>query len=76
MAKKKTIQKIYVKSPKIGETYKFYFAGGPEIGVLINVSDKLSQHYGHPWYTLLGKSEVDGRDMKYPVSIYDLRPNR
>lgn len=74
MAKKKESKKIiFVKSPKIGEEYYFYFAGGWELGILSKSDDKLSEHYNEKWFTLENYS--GSRLMKYPVSIYNLRLN-
>jgi hypothetical protein len=68
MVKKKNPKKIYVKKPKIGESYWFWFAGSITHGVLLKSCEKLTEHYGEPWYTLESK---DGT--KYPVSIFTLR---
>jgi len=76
MAKKKqTPDKIFVKSPKIGETYYFYFAGGWDKGVCVELSEKLSDHYNQKWYTIENYSH-GGRVMKYPVAIHNLRINK
>lgn len=74
MAKKKEKRTIFVKSPKVGETYYFYFAGGWELGVLSKIDEKLSEHYNEKWFTLENYS--GSRLMKYPVSIYDIRSNQ
>lgn len=74
MAKKKEKRTIFVKSPKVGETYYFYFAGGWERGVLSKIDEKLSEHYNEKWFTLENYS--GSRLMKYPVSIYDIRSNQ
>ena len=77
MAKKKEnkVKHIFVKKPKIGSNYYFDFAGGWEYGELIAESKKLTEHYGHSWYTLQNKN-ISGRFIKYPVSIYNLRNNK
>ena len=61
MAKKIKNKKIYVKKPKIGNHYWFWFAGTP-------TSNSLTEHYGEPWYKLIDKNGT-----KYPVSIFTLR---
>lgn len=72
MAKKKQQpKKIFVKRPEVGNEYYFYFAGGWEKGVLLNTSEKLTSHYGEKWFTL--ENITHGRNMKYPVAIYNLR---
>jgi hypothetical protein len=68
MTKKKKIEKIYVKKPKKGEFYWFWFAGSITYGKLLKPCDKLTAHYGEPWFTL-----EDKRGTKYPVSIFKLR---
>lgn len=74
MAKKKReCKRIFVKSPKIGETYYFYFAGGWDKGVLSNVDEKLTDLYNEKWFMLENHNGV--RTMRYPVSIYDIRDN-
>tara|TARA_B100000768_G_scaffold58034_1_gene56205 strand:+ start:1005 stop:1253 length:249 start_codon:yes stop_codon:yes gene_type:complete len=75
MAKKtKKIEIIHVKKPIIGETYYFYFAGGWEIGKLDCASDKLTETYGHRWFTFVNGKY--GREMRYPVSIYNIRKEK
>lgn len=72
MAKKKQpVQIIHVKKPIIGKKYYFNFAGGWEEGTLLNQADKLTATYGHRWFTFTNNRY--GRDMKYPVSIYNIR---
>ena len=66
--KKSEIKKIYVKKPKIGESYWFWFAGGITHGVLMEKDEKLTDHYNEPWYML-----IDKKGTKYPVSIFVLR---
>jgi len=68
MAKKIKTKKIYVKKPKIGESYWFWFAGTPTLGELYDSADGLTKHYGEPWYML-----VDKNGTKYPTSIFSLR---
>tara|TARA_B110000914_G_scaffold158672_1_gene139587 strand:- start:550 stop:786 length:237 start_codon:yes stop_codon:yes gene_type:complete len=68
MKKKKDIEKIYVKKPKAGEWYWFWFAGSISNGKLLGPSAKLTSHYGEPWFTL-----EDRHGTKYPVSIFKLR---
>jgi len=72
MAKKKEIKHIFVKNPKIGSKYYFYFAGGWDYGTLINRDEKLTNHYNHDWFTFESPNH-DGRIIKYPTSIYDIR---
>ena len=70
MAKKKQQNIIKVKAPKTGSTYFFLFAGSIMEGTLCNKHEKLSNLYGHTWYSL---SRIDGgREVKYPVSIYNI----
>jgi|TARA_R110002167_G_scaffold305649_1_gene509997 hypothetical protein len=71
MKKKKDIEKIYVKKPKVGEIYWFMFAGSVIFGTLIRPLDKLTAHYGEPWYMLKGNNGI-----KYPVSIFKLRSTK
>lgn len=66
MAKKKTPRAVTVKSPKIGATYYFRFAGSVVIGTLLKESESLSRHYNEKWLTML----ADGT--KYPVSIREI----
>lgn len=66
MAKKKNKQEIAVKRPKIGETYRFNFAGSPKIGVLEEKNQKLSEHHNEPWFWF------SSGGMRYPISIYDI----
>lgn len=74
MAKKKTTStKIWVKKPVIGNTYYFKFAGGIMKGVLDEPSDRLSSHYNTKWFWM--KNILEGRSMRYPVSIYDISEN-
>ena len=54
-----------------GENYYFYFAGSWEIGKLECTSDKLTETYGHRWFTFVNGNY--GRQMRYPVSIYNIR---
>jgi len=68
MAKAKQDKKIYVKKPKIGNRYWFWFAGTPTNGELYDTSDSLTEHYGEPWYMLIDKGGT-----KYPASIFTLR---
>lgn len=68
MTKNKQSETIFVKKPKIGESYWFWFAGGITHGVLMNQDEKLTAHYNEPWYILQAKS-----GMRYPVSIFKLR---
>jgi len=68
MTKNKQSEKIYVKRPKVGESYWFWFAGGITNGVLMEKDEKLTEHYNEPWYILQSKS-----GMRYPVSIFTLR---
>lgn len=74
MAKKKEKQVIAVKSPKVGEQYAFYFAGGKMHGTLVSKNEKLTNHYSEPWFTFEVEKGSYGheRTMKYPVSIYDI----
>jgi hypothetical protein len=76
MAKKKDPKEIAVKKPKIGTEYVFMFAGGSLTGILDEVNEKLSQHYGEPWYwfSTVGNRDSMGnvRTMRYPVSIYNI----
>jgi|TARA_R110002096_G_scaffold37605_4_gene104362 hypothetical protein len=69
--KKSEIKKIYVKKPKIGESYWFWFAGGITHGVLMEKDEKLTDHYNEPWYILQSKS-----GMRYPIGIFKLRHDR
>lgn len=69
--KKKKLEVIHVKKPIIGETYYFYFAGSWEVGKLECTSDKLTETYGHRWFTFVNGNY--GRQMRYPVSIYNIR---
>lgn len=78
MAKKKEQTATIVK-PKIGKTYRFQFAGGHFVGILEERNDKLTQHYGHAWFWM--RVPMDShwnanyrlvKDMRYPVSIYNL----
>jgi hypothetical protein len=68
MTKKKKSTMIYVKKPKIGESYWFWFAGGITRGILLDKCEKLTNHYDEPWYTLQSKEGT-----KYPVNIFALR---
>lgn len=80
MAKKdKSNQVIKVKSPKIGKTYRFIFAGHAEYtGVLIEFNESLTSHYGYQWFTFsVPANSADsarmGRDhWRYPSSIFDI----
>ncbi len=69
MAKKN--KKIYVKKPKIGESYWFTFAGTNVYGELYDSAEGLTNHYGEPWYML-----IDKKGTKYPTSIFGLRHDR
>lgn len=72
MAKrKKKDEKIFVKKPKIGESYWFWFAGGIIYGKLYEKCEKLTNHYNEPYYKL-----IDNKGTKYPVSIFKLRNER
>jgi len=71
MAKKKKIEQIYVKKPKMGEFYWFWFAGSTRYGKLLKKCDKLVAHYGEPWFTL-----EDKYGTKYPVNIFKLRHDK
>lgn len=75
--KKKEPPKIWVKRPKIGEKYWFYFAGSWEYGTLVAESESLTKHYGEPWYTVEKMTRnargEQGRNMRYPVAIWNLR---
>lgn len=68
MAKTKKDTTIYVKTPKIGQTYMFSFAGSVHAGSLYSKNEKLTKQYNEPWYTML-----DNKGTKYPVSIFTLR---
>jgi hypothetical protein len=79
---KKIQKKIHVKNPKIGKDYYFYFAGGIEYGKCVNVSEKLTSHYGFKYYTFeamqdyISKNDSKPRMMRYPVAIHDIRENK
>ena len=68
MANKKKGNKIYVKKPKVGESYWFWFAGTMTYGELYDDAPGLTKHYGEPWYML-----IDKKGTKYPISILTLR---
>jgi hypothetical protein len=68
MVKKKKDNKIFVKKPKVGESYWFWHAGTITHGELHGTADGLTNHYGEPWYTL-----IDKKGIKYPTSIFNLR---
>lgn len=70
MAKNKKEEKIRVKSPKIGSKYYFAFAGSIVEGTLDSVNEKMTEYYGHKWFTFTRKS--NDRVMSYPVSIYNI----
>lgn len=78
---KKIEKKILVKNPKIGKDYYFYFAGSIEYGKCVNVSKKLTSHYGFNYYTFESMSQYKSKNgtepkmMKYPVAIHDIREN-
>jgi len=75
MAKKKKEQEIAVKRPKVGETYRFRFAGSPMVGILDEKNEKLTEHYKEPWFWFKVPASEDSlakRDMRYPVSIYNI----
>ena len=69
MAKKTKKPKIYVKSPKIGESYHFLFLSMPYFGEIIRKDKKLTEFYNTPWFII--KDIKDGT--KYPVAIHDIR---
>jgi hypothetical protein len=71
MTKKKNPKKIYVKKPKVGQSYWFWFAGTITFGELYDDAPGLTKHYGEPWYML-----IDKKGTKYPVSIFVLRYDR
>lgn len=68
MGKKKKENKIFVKKPKVGESYWFWFAGTITYGELYDSADGLTKHYEEPWYMLIDKNGT-----KYPTSIFSLR---
>jgi hypothetical protein len=68
MAKKNKSKKIYVKKPKVGESYWFWFAGTIIYAELYDTAESLTKHYGEPWYML-----IDKKGTKYPTSIFGLR---
>ena len=78
MANKKIQRKITVKSPAIGETYYFRFAGSILKGTLISEAESLSKHYNEKYYMLLSNEiEVnEGSATKYPVSIREIALTR
>lgn len=79
MAKKKE-QTATITKPKVGKSYRFQFAGGQFVGTLEGRNDKLTQHYGHAWFWMRVSSDSHWhhsgdsvkKDMRYPVSIYNL----
>lgn len=77
MAKKQ--QRASITKPLVGKWYTFTFAGGPLLGVLEEKNDKLTQLYGHAWFWMRVPADKtyttgghESRDVRYPVSIYDL----
>lgn len=74
MAKKKQItREITVKSPKIGDSYYFLFAGGILYGTFLKYSKSLSKHYNEKWLTMVTPNRhKDMPDMRYPVSIRNI----
>lgn len=70
MAKKKQTQKIWVKKPKIGESYYFRFAGGIMSGILDRPNEKLTEQYNVKWFWI--KRDNGDHVIRYPVSIYDI----
>ena len=73
---KKIQKKIHVKNPKIGKDYYFYFAGGWDFGTLIRADEKLTNHYGHAWFFFENTNSIEGRTMRYPAAIYDIRDKK
>lgn len=78
MAKKQK-QRASITKPTVGKWYTFTFAGGPLLGVLEERNSKLTELYGVAWFWMrvpANKSYNSGshesRDIRYPVSIYDL----
>ena len=74
MAKKKTQRTITVKSPNIGETYYFRFAGSALKGTLLEECVGLSKHHNEKYYILISyENEITkGASTKYPVSIREM----
>lgn len=76
---KKAERVIKVANPQIGKIYKFIFGGHSEqTGVLQNVNDDLTKHYGYKWYMFAVPATKDeARKMgkshwHYPASIFDI----
>ncbi len=71
MAKNKKEPAIYVVKPKIGERYYFRFAGTRMYGPITSICEKLTKHYGFPYYWF--KCDAEGKkSCNYPVSIYNI----
>jgi len=75
MAKKQLQRKITVKSPKMGGTYYFRFAGSVLQGTIIDKCESLRKHYNEKYYTFLSDGTTKGIFNKYPVSIRDIGSN-
>lgn len=75
MAKKNKEQKIYVVNPKVGERYHFRFAGSPMFGPIVELNEKLSEHYGHAWFWMTDDKDRNCTQCRYPVSIYNIFKN-
>lgn len=64
MARKKVEKPVFVKNPKIGQSYYFRFAGSILHGKLLRKDEDLSRVYSYPWFFL---EDLDG--WKYPTSL-------
>lgn len=79
MAKKKQENIIEVKNPKIGECYRFRFAGSTMYGPIVEYIKDLSISQNCKYYWMVEKnpertslSPKAQKPTRYPVAIYDI----
>lgn len=79
MAKKNKERCIEVKNPKIGQSYRFKFAGTIMYGPIIEIIEDLSASMGCKYYWMVEEnpaynalSPKGAKPTKYPISIYSI----
>lgn len=79
MAKKNKNKCIEVKNPKIGQKYRFKFAGSVLYGPIVGIVEDLTLSQGCKYFWMVEEnpeynaiSPKGAKPTKYPISIYSI----
>jgi len=83
MAKKNKINIIEVKNPKIGECYRFRFAGSVMYGPVVEYMKDFSESHDCKYYWMVEEnpernslSPKTRKPTRYPIPIYNILKNK